>query len=191
MCLELFSERAREVRENRTFAGRGIIHVCQVIDFSCTRNTRMDAKPPRQPYPSDLIDTEWTLLQPLLLPPQPGGRHRTTDLREILNAIFYLSKNGCSWKALPHDFPPEGTVRDYFHTWRRRGVWEQIQDTLRRQVRRHAGRADEPSAGIIDSQSVKAWREKGVGLGFLNAKGKMEGKNGVSSVSAARPRKQN
>src|SRR5208282_4956732 len=73
MCLELFSERAREVRENRTFAGRGIIHVCQVIDFSCTRNTRMDAKPPRQPYPSDLIDTEWTLLQPLLLPPQPGG----------------------------------------------------------------------------------------------------------------------
>jgi len=121
----------------------------------------MDAKPPRQPYPSDLIDIEWTLLQPLLLPPQPGGRHRTTDMREILNAIFYLSKNGCSWKALPHDFPPEGTVRDYFHTWRRRGVWEQIQDTLRRQVRRHAGRADEPSAGIIDSQSVKATRTSG------------------------------
>jgi putative transposase len=121
----------------------------------------MDAKRPRKSYPSDLTDGEWTLLQSLLLPPQTGGRRRTTDLREVLDAIFYLTKNGCSWKALPHDFPPEGTVRDYFHTWRRRGVWEQIQDTLRRQVRRQAGRAEEPSAGIIDSQSVKATRTSG------------------------------
>jgi putative transposase len=121
----------------------------------------MDAKLPRQPYPSDLTDPQWLLLQPLLLPAQPGGRPRTTNLREILNAIFYLTKNGCSWKALPHDFPPEGTVRDYFHTWRRRGTWEQIQDTLRRQVRRQSGREEEPSAGIIDSQSVKATRTSG------------------------------
>jgi len=121
----------------------------------------MDGKPPRTPYPSDLTNAQWLLLEPLLLPPQPGGRPRTTNVREVLNAIFYLTKNGCSWKALPHDFPPEGTVRDYFHTWRRRGVWEQIQDTLRRQVRRQAGRAAEPSAGLIDSQSVKATRTSG------------------------------
>jgi putative transposase len=121
----------------------------------------MDAKLPRKPYPSDLTDTQWQLVQPLLPPPQPGGRHRATDLREVLNAIFYVVKNGCGWRALPHDFPPEGTVRDYFHTWRRRGVWTQIQDTLRRQVRRQAGRDEEPSAGIIDSQSVKATRTSG------------------------------
>lgn len=121
----------------------------------------MDGKLPRQPYPSDLTDAQWDLLRLLLPPPQPGGRQRSTDVREVLNAIFYLTKNGCSWEALPHDFPPEGTVRDYFHRWRRRGVWEQIQDTLRRQVRRQAGREEEPSAGIIDSQSVKATRTSG------------------------------
>jgi putative transposase len=121
----------------------------------------MDGKPARVPYPSDLADAQWFVLQPLLPAPQPGGRRRATDVREILNAIFYLAKNGCSWKALPHDFPPEGTVRDYFHRWRRGGVWQQIQDALRRQVRRRAGREEEPSAGIIDSQSVKATRTSG------------------------------
>ena len=121
----------------------------------------MDAKLPRKPYPSDLTATQWQLVQPLLPPPQGGGRHRTTDLREVLNAIFYVVKNGCGWRALPHDFPPEGTVRDYFHTWRRRGIWAQIQDALRRQVRCQAGRDEEPSAGIIDSQSVKATRTSG------------------------------
>ena len=121
----------------------------------------MDAKLPRKPYPSDLTATQWQLVQPLLPPPQGGGRHRTTDLREVLNAIFYVVKNGCGWRALPHDFPPEGTVRAYFHTWRRQGVWTQIQDSLRRQVRRQAGRDEEPSAGIIDSQSVKATRTSG------------------------------
>lgn len=121
----------------------------------------MDGKSPRPPYPSDLTDAQWTVLQRLLPPPQPGGRRRTTDLREVLNAIFHLTKNGCSWAALPHDFPSEGTVRDYFHNWRRTGVWEALQDTLRRQVRRQAGREEEPSAGIIDSQSVKATRTSG------------------------------
>jgi putative transposase len=120
----------------------------------------MDAKPPRRAYPSDLTDAQWLLLQPLL-PTGGGGRHRTTDLREVLNAIFYLVKNGCGWRALPHDFPPEGTVRDYFHRWRRNGTWERINDVLRRQVRRQAGRAEEPSAGVIDSQSVKATRTSG------------------------------
>jgi putative transposase len=121
----------------------------------------MDARTPRRAYPSDLTDTQWLLVQPLLPPPLPGGRHRTTDVREVLNAIFYLVKNGCGWRALPHDFPPEGTVREYFHRWRRHGTWERIQEALRRQVRRQAGRDAEPSAGIIDSQSVKAARTSG------------------------------
>ena len=121
----------------------------------------MDAKLPRKPYPSDLTDVQWQLLEPLLPPALGGGRHRSTDLREVLNAIFYVVKNGCGWRALPHDFPPEGTVRDYLHTWRRRGVWSQIQDVLRRQVRCQAGRDEEPSAAVIDSQSVKATRTSG------------------------------
>lgn len=121
----------------------------------------MDAHPPRRAYPSDLTDAQWLLVQPLLPPPLPGGRHRTTDVREVLNAIFYLVKNGCGWRALPHDFPAEGTVRDYCHRWRRDGTWERLNEALRQQVRRQAGRAEEPSVGIIDSQSVKATRTSG------------------------------
>jgi putative transposase len=121
----------------------------------------MDANPSRRAYPSDLTDAQWLLAQPLLPPPQPGGRRRTTDVREVLNAIFYLVKNGCGWRALPHDFPPEGTVREYFHRWRRDRTWGRINEALRRQVRRQAGRDDEPSAGILDSQSVKATRTSG------------------------------
>ncbi len=120
----------------------------------------MDAKP-RKPYPSDLKDEEWALVDPLLPPPVPAGAPRNTDLREVLNAIFYVLTTGCSWKALPHDFPPEGTVRDYFHRWRRNGQWERIHDTLRRRLRQAVGREAEPSAGSIDSQSVKATRTAG------------------------------
>jgi putative transposase len=121
----------------------------------------MDANPARRAYPSDLTDSQWLLIQSLLAPPQAGGRRRTTDVREVLNAIFYLVKNGCGWRALPHDFPPEGTVRDYFHRWRGDGSWERINAALRQQVRRQAGRDEQPSAGIIDSQSVKATRTSG------------------------------
>ena len=114
----------------------------------------------RKAYPSDLSDAEWELLAPLL--PEPGGgRPRTTDLREVFNALRYLGRTGCGWRHLPHDFPPEGTVRDYFHRWRRTGVWQTIHDTLRRGVRVQAGRDPEPSAAIIDSQSVKATRTTG------------------------------
>jgi putative transposase len=122
----------------------------------------MDATPPRKPYDSDLTDPEWALLQPLVPPPTGAGAPRTTDLREVVNAILYRLHNGCAWHALPHDFPPEGTVRDYFHRWRRSGRWEQINDTLRRQLRQAEGRDEEPSAGIIDSQSVKGSRTSGL-----------------------------
>lgn len=120
----------------------------------------MDTKP-RKPYPSDLTAEQWAILEPLLPPPVPAGAPRKVDLREVLNAIFYLLSTGCAWSALPHDFPPEGTVRDYFHRWRRGGLWQAIQDTLRRRVRVAAGKEPEPSAGSIDSQSVKAARTAG------------------------------
>jgi putative transposase len=121
----------------------------------------MEASRPRKAYPSDLTDEQWALVAALLPPPPGGGRQRTTDMREVLNAAFYLDSTGCGWRALPHDFPPEGTVRGYFHQWRRNGTWQRIHDTLRRQVRLEAGKQEEPSAGIIDSQSAKATRTTG------------------------------
>ena len=121
----------------------------------------MDARS-RKPYPSDLTDTQWAIVEPLLPVPVRAGAPRTTSFREVLDAIFYLLSNGCKWSALPHDFPPEGTVRDYFHQWRRNGLWERIHDALRCQVRQQAGKEPEPSAGSIDSQSVKAARTGGM-----------------------------
>lgn len=116
---------------------------------------------PRKTYTSDLKDEQWNIIEPMI-PVWNVGRPRTIDMREVLNAIFYLLVNGCTWKNLPHDFPPEGTVRDYYHTWRRTGVWDKIHDALREKVRSQAGREPTPSAGSIDSQSVKSARTAGI-----------------------------
>jgi putative transposase len=116
----------------------------------------------RQPYPSDLTDAEWAIIEPLLPPPVPVGAPRRVDLRDLINAISYVLTTGCAWKALPHDFRTrEGTVRDYFHRWRRSGLWQRIHDTLRGRVREAAGKGAQPSAGSIDSQTVKATRTSG------------------------------
>jgi putative transposase len=114
-----------------------------------------------KPDSSDLSDAQWAIWEPLLPSPVPAGKPRTTDLREVLNAIIYVLTSGSAWHALPHAFPPQGTVRDDFHRGRRRGVWERIHDTLRRHVREQVGKAPEPSAGRIDSQTVKATRTSG------------------------------
>jgi putative transposase len=109
----------------------------------------MDVRAPRQPYPSDLTDEEWAIIGPELPAPVPAGAPRTTDLREVVNAILYRLHNGCAWRVLSHDFPPEGAIREYFHRWRRAGLWAKLNDTLRRRVRRVEGRAEEPSAGLV------------------------------------------
>jgi len=111
-------------------------------------------------YPSDLTDAQWQLVEPLVPPAKSGGRPRTANLRAVLNAICYLSRSGCAWRALPHDFPPWSTVYEYFRAWRIDGTWQSIADALRVQVRIKAGRDPTPSAAIIDSQSAKT-TEKG------------------------------
>ena len=112
-------------------------------------------------YSSDLTDAEWGLLEPFIPPAKPGGRPRTTDIREVVNAIFYILRGGCAWRLLPHEFPPRQTVYDYFRAWRKVGLWEQMHRTLRERVRVQAGREAEPSACIIDSQSVKTTERGG------------------------------
>lgn len=109
----------------------------------------------RKPYPSDLTDAQWALLKPLLPRPDRLGRPRKTDLREIVNALFYHAREGGTWRALPHDFPPWKTVYNYFQWWTWDGTWQYLLDTLRTQVRLKVGRAPTPSVAAIDSQSVK------------------------------------
>ncbi len=110
---------------------------------------------PRQPYPSDLTSDQWRRLQPWLPAPKTCGRPRSVALREVVNAIRYVLRTGCSWRSLPHDFPCWQTVYGYFRTWQREGLWERIHEALRPRVRLRAGRQATPSAAIIDSQSVK------------------------------------
>src|ERR1700676_359785 len=110
----------------------------------------------RKPYPSDLTDAQWQLVQPFLAAAKPGGRPRKTDLREVVHAIVYLNREGCTWRALPHDFPPWRTVYEYFAAWRRDGTWDELNGALRRQLRVAAGRPHTPTPASIDSQAVKA-----------------------------------
>src|SRR6478609_3487855 len=111
-------------------------------------------------YPSDLSDTEWQNLRRLLPAPKRGGRPRTTDLRSVVNAIFYVLRSGCAWRMLPQDFPPFPTVYMYFKQWRDDGTWQRVHDVLRDRIRRLDGRKKSPSAAIVDNQSVKT-TEKG------------------------------
>jgi putative transposase len=109
----------------------------------------------RTSYPSDLTDRQWSIIEPLIPPAEPGGRERSVDMREVVNAILYLNRSGCSWRLLPHEFPPWGTVHYYYRRFRLDGSWQLIHDKLREKVRRKAGKKPTPSAAIIDSQSVK------------------------------------
>lgn len=109
----------------------------------------------RNPYPTDLTDQQWQVIESLVPTSIAGGRPRTVDMREILNAIFYILASGCGWRMLPHDLPPWSTVYYYERCWRLTGLWQQMNQTLRQKVRSLQRRQTTPSAAIVDSQSVK------------------------------------
>lgn len=118
----------------------------------------------RKEYKSDLTDKEWELIKPHIPPAKRGGRPRKTDMREVLNAIFYVVKTGCQWDLLPHDFPAKGTVYEYFNTWRKDGTLEVLNRQLSEQLRQQMGREATPSATIMDSQSVKTTEKGGIAV---------------------------
>jgi putative transposase len=132
----------------------------------------------RKPYPTDLNEKEWAVIEPYVPKPKPGGRPADHERREIINAIAYILRSGCAWRLMPHDLPPWTTVYDYFRQWRIDGTWERINTALREQLRTSIGREAEPSAAIIDSQTVKT-TEKGGRAATTQAR-KSRDANGIS-----------
>ena len=127
---------------------------------------------PFKRYPSDLTDEEWDILKPILekADPYTTGRPRQVDLREVVNAIFYLNKTGCQWRYLPKDFPSYTLVSYYYHKWVDNNAWEQINTAIRQQLRKESSRNENPSAGIIDNQTVKRTPESAPESGFDGGK---------------------
>ena len=112
-------------------------------------------------YSSDLNDKEWKIIQPLIPPPKTGGRPRTVDIREVMNIIFYVNRTGCQWHMVPHDFTVKASSAYYYYNcWRKESKWEKMHEKFVKRVRKKKGRKEQPSLGIIDSQSVKT-TEKG------------------------------
>lgn len=126
-----------------------------------TKTTRDQYLRAGQRYASDMTEGEWALIGPLLPADRRLGRPRTTDLRAVMDALLYLLWAGCQWRALPRDFPPRSTVQRYFYRWRDEAFWPRLNGWLVVRARRRVGRSDQPSAAIIDSQSMKTTESGG------------------------------
>jgi len=155
-------EPARKVVERYQWI---VIHrLCEEMEdqMPWTDTARVEHSRKTGRYPSDMLDQEWALIAPFLPPAKPGGRPRTTDLREVMNAILYMGSSGCQWRALPKDFPPTSTVQGYFYAWRDMGLFATLNGLLAMSARELEGREASPTAGIIDSQSVKTTESGGI-----------------------------
>ena len=130
--------------------------------MSWTEAARLEYRRETHRYASDLTDREWALILPFMPPPKRLGRPRTANLREVTNAILYIATTGCQWALLPKDFPPYSTVQRYFYDWRDSGLLQTIRFALALETRELEGREAQPTAGVIDSQSVKTTESGGI-----------------------------
>lgn len=126
----------------------------------------MSSQSYRKPYPSDLTDEQWEFLAPHIPQASPNATMEVIPRREIVNGILYVLRTGCAWRQMPHDLPEGKTVYHYFRQWKLTGVWEEAMNSLRGQARQAKQREKEPSAAIIDSQSIKTSPVRGIERGF-------------------------
>ena len=135
----------------------------------------------RASYPTDLSDEEYALIENMIPQPKPGGRPCKYPRREILNGIRYVVRTGCAWRLMPHDLPKWQSVYDYFSQWKRDGTWKRIHHRLHGDLREAMGRHRQPSAAMIDSQSIKT-TEKGATMATTRAKRSMGVNDTCSSI---------
>lgn len=137
----------------------------------------------RKTYPSDLNEVEWQLIEPLLPAKSHIGHPRAVSLRDVVDAIFYVQREGCTWRALPSDFPAWQTVYGYLRLWQKLGLWQQVHDVLRVQLRQAVGKQPQATAGVIDSQSVKTTEKRGRSTALMSP----NRRKGVSGLPSSTP----